>query len=173
MVSVEDFQSIDFNEDYIIYCLKELKVIQGHVNSMKKIIQKLEEEIKISDEKINCVCNEVNSFIFWMKNIKKVGEEEVEKKKHHLDNYQKLYDKYMNFNKSISLLIQKDFVRIMNDLNQKLNVSVTNFKNIKFFPPKSGNFDNANVKLNVSDMKTNDYNTSSTDYYNSTKANLF
>ena len=169
MISNQDFQNIDFNEDYIHYCLNQLEFIKGNVETMIKNIGEFGKQIEtIKNNYKNCekyyssLLDEVKDFIYFLGHIRIINVGEDEKKKMNLNNYKKMYDKYMKCDNSISILIEKDFVSIIRELNQKLKLIITDMHELKFCPPKIGSINDSNIEFknlsnsNNENLSTND-----------------
>ena len=79
-----------------------------------------------------------------------------------LNNYKKMYDKYMKCDNSISILIEKDFVSKIRELNQKLKTIITDIHELKFCPQKIGSINDSNIEFknlsnsNNENLSTND-----------------
>ena len=163
MISIQDFQSIDFNDDYIHNCSNQLRSIKGKINIMLENIKGFKKQIEeIRNNYINfemCYSSlllTVESFIYWLDNIRKIKIGQDEKVKTNLDYYNKIKEKYMNCDKCISIIIEKDYVSKIRELNQKLNRIINDMCELKFCPPKIGSFNVSNIKINLSNMKIND-----------------
>jgi hypothetical protein len=112
MLSIQTFQSIDFNKDYINKSLKELGTIKNSIDAINAMIINIEEFEKNQIENIkknyrefetyyNSLSLEVEAFINFFKSIRKMNIGIVEKKIQYLEYFEKTYNKYMKFNKTI------------------------------------------------------------------------
>ena len=114
MISIQDFQSIDFNDDYIHNCSNQLRSIKGKINTILENIKGFKKQIEeIRNNYINfemCYSSlllQVESFMYWLDNIRKIKIGQDEKVKTNLDYYNKIKEKYMNCDKCISIIIEK------------------------------------------------------------------
>lgn len=171
MLSIQTFQSIDFNKDYINKSLKELGTIKNSIDAINAMIINIEEFEKNQIENIkknyrefetyyNSLSLEVEAFINFFKSIRKMNIGIVEKKIQYLEYFEKTYNKYMKFNKTIKNIFEKDYVSEIRKLNQKLERIITDKHELEFRPPKIGSFNDSIVKLDSSGMKIDDNNSS-------------
>ena len=184
MISIKEYQEIDFNIDYITNSKKQLEYIKTHINKTLKNVNKLEEKFNEYFKNIkNCfdgLSKEIYYCLKWLNDAKNFNINKNKNIEYHNNYINNIKNNIKKCNDLVKEIDNYDYIKEIKNLNLNLVKTIKDIVELKFYPPKCKelNVGNSILKLIISDMSINtsdsepfdnyfkDNNESSKDYIN-------
>ena len=154
-ISLEKFDKIDFNTDYIKYSKKQMKDIKAHLEKLFSEYNTFKKQIFNYFTNFEAcfpdLLKEVDSCITWLEYTRNFNDKKIQninKNESFIKNISHKFEKCYNF---INIINESDYISKLNKLNKKLLKSIKGISG--FYPPKCGSLvGNSILNLIFKDM---------------------
>ena len=145
-IPIKEYQEIEFNDENIKFHKNQMKDIKESLEKLMSDYSAFKKQISDYYQKFE-ICfpdllKEVNSCIDWLQYNKNMNAKKVENINNNECFINNICEKYEKCYNCINSINENDYINKINEMNKKLQKTIKDIFELKFYPPKCGNFEN-------------------------------